>query len=59
MKCETCKYWDEGLCRRYPAQVFFYTRKADGQPMVEQFLPSVSKHEWCGEYRPKDTEEAE
>ena len=42
-KCETCKFWQDQKCKRYPPEV-----NAGGE-----FQPSTSPTDFCGEYQPR------
>lgn len=63
MKCEDCKFsFDDGEggeedpidCRRFPP---VFLPAYAGHPELFCF-PSVERYEWCGEFKPKDTEAA-
>ena len=43
--CSSCKFYLNGLCRRFPPQI---TRGSDGKEVSDS--PWVAPTEWCGEY---------
>lgn len=61
MNCETCCYGEPVIgnddaprleCRRFPAQVFVL----DGEPT--QAWPTIYPGDWCGEWAPKEPDDA-
>lgn len=48
-KCETCCYFVDGKCRRYPPKYIM------SQGFVNYENPIVEATNWCGEYKKKDT----
>lgn len=55
--CETCRWQDDLICKRYPPQMILWP--ADNQhPVLYQpteTQPAVSLGMWCGEHQPKDS----
>ena len=53
--CETCKFNDDMICKRYPPQMVPYPN--DNQhPVIYvpiEVQPAISFGQWCGEYAPK------
>lgn len=47
-KCETCCYFAEGKCRRYPPKYIM------SQGFVNCENPVVEATNWCGEYKTKN-----
>ena len=48
-KCETCCYFVDGKCRRYPPKYIM------SQGFVNYENPIVEATNWCGEYKKKDS----
>lgn len=44
MKCENCKWWDEGFCKRYPPIPWNY----------KDYRPTTEADDWCGEFQEKN-----
>ena len=59
MTCETCKFYNDGLCRRNPPTLIFKVEKCGEyayQNESASWFPSVYKDTWCGEYVEKEVE---
>jgi hypothetical protein len=52
-RCGTCKWWDDGRCRRYPPQIVV-SRRADGEATISHYFPNAFDNQWCGEWTPKE-----
>lgn len=42
IKCDNCKFYDRGECKRYPPST---------TPSGWKSYPRVEHHDWCGEFR--------
>lgn len=49
--CRTCRFFDDGTCKRYPPQTNVYVVPAGTQAITE--WPSVWHEGWCGEHQPR------
>ena len=58
-KCENCKYFRNWSCHIVHPGVLAIPWDDMDTPNVYEIWPPTRPDEWCGEYRPKDTEEAE
>lgn len=53
-KCESCRYYDRGACKRYPpARVYTGDVSKDPKAMDVAVWPVVLVDNWCGEWRKK------
>lgn len=53
MTCATCKHFHphgEGVCRRFPKQVFWNSNRGGS----DSAFPHVEEDQWCGEFQAKD-----
>lgn len=50
-RCDKCKYWDGGCCRRRSPAPFNDDKVPPG---VGAFWPSVLPNDWCGEFKQKE-----
>lgn len=56
-RCETCRFWDNGNCRRYPPQWTGLSRTGEKwsgtviRPVAG--FPHAAASDWCGEHMPK------
>ena len=53
-RCETCAHYMHSVCFRYPPQVFARFIEDRGDWDYREARPSVSPHDWCGEWKAKD-----
>ena len=51
-KCQDCKFFDEGRCRRYPPKAAEVG--VPGRAKWVQHLPLVNPYDYCGEFKPKE-----
>lgn len=59
--CDNCRFYHtiSKACRRYPAHPMMIGVKQNvlnpnqGEPQIVSVFPSMEKHGWCGEYRPR------
>jgi hypothetical protein len=56
-ECNSCKYFDQGYCCRYPPMPVVTrvltttdTGGAQYEPAVGTFWPQVNPTDWCGEW---------
>ena len=57
-RCAKCKFWqptegEDGICRRFPAQVLPLARNEQGAIATGSFFPPMNGGGWCGEYKMK------
>lgn len=52
--CETCRWWESGLCHRYPP---ITVKDGPHYYNVKNVRPQTSRYDWCGEHKPKDTQD--
>lgn len=67
MRCETCRFFEDGLCKRFPPTVTkgissMGPGRMYGYSTVRTYTsttsPRVERDDWCGEYSPRaDTED--
>ena len=58
-RCENCRFFDGGVCKRYPPSlvetVSEYDYEYEGNPrykdVIYHIFPSVPENEWCGEFK--------
>lgn len=53
MKCVSCKFFEGGVCRRYPPVLTLWP-SGNQQPIVYiplESWPTVKANDWCGEYK--------
>jgi len=46
--CGNCRYWDNGICRRYPP---YMQARADQRPGHMTVWTATNADDWCGEYK--------
>ncbi len=66
-RCETCRFWTDGDCRRFPPVLNFNYGLIEGIELVlkgvtaaeeccdmtaESVWPTTTATEWCGEWKP-------
>lgn len=54
--CKTCRFQDNGWCRRFPPVLFPEDRR-DSYSSYQVNVwtwPGVSDESWCGEHKPKE-----
>jgi len=49
-KCPSCRFYDGGVCHRYPPQAIV-TPNHQGGHMTDYVQPWVYSDNWCGEYK--------
>lgn len=47
-RCDACEFYLVGECHRYPPQIIT-------DDPLHPYWPTVSRDEWCGEFRFKET----
>jgi hypothetical protein len=56
MKCDTCKFWEEGReigsCHRHAPKPVVVGHM-EGQRPMDTVWPRTSREEWCGEWTAK------
>lgn len=60
-RCETCRFWDDFKCKRYPPVAAGFSPRDSDHPHTTQaffFWPDVDHDEWCGEWQAKAGERA-
>lgn len=57
MKCESCKFWDKGLCRVDPPRVFTVPTPGMAPNSIKlnmtTYWPQTEPDHWCGRFEPK------
>ncbi len=50
--CETCPFWEDGNCRRYPPHIYEKgcLEDKEGNFLPVYFYPETEGDEWCGEH---------
>lgn len=54
MNCETCRFWENPLCRRRCPQVDSALWPASDAEPDKGIWPMTDKSDWCGEYQERD-----
>jgi len=50
-KCGNCKFFQNGLCMRYPPQIYVVDVSTDNEfGTSTEGWPSVEQSNWCGEW---------
>lgn len=52
--CETCQFWEDDECRRYPPTIHGKLSKHDKISVCSGHFPLIDSDEWCGEWQERD-----